>query len=61
MQKTGPNETLETHQLVRNPPDLWHLVRAEGESYLPEVVVHVVVAVQLYDQDQLPEEEREDS
>lgn len=43
-----------THQFVRDPPDLGDLVRAECERYLSEVVIHVVVAVQLYDQDQLP-------
>lgn len=43
-----------THQFVWDPPDLWDFVRAECERYLSEVVIHVVVAVQLYDQDQLP-------
>lgn len=32
------------------------LIRAEGESDLSEVVIHIVVTVQLYDQDQLPGE-----
>lgn len=45
-----------THQFVRDPSDLWDFVRAESESYLSEVVIHVVVVVQLDDQDQLPEE-----
>lgn len=57
----GKAKMLETHQFVRDPSDFWHLVRAERESYLSEVVVHVVVAVQLYDQDQLPEDDRENS
>lgn len=43
-----------TYQFVRDPPDLWDFVRAKCERYLSEVVIHVVVAVQLYDQDQLP-------
>lgn len=43
-----------THQLVRDPSDLRDLVGAERESYLSEVVIHVVVVVQLNDQDQLP-------
>lgn len=43
-----------THQFVRDPSDLRDLVGAERESYLSEVVIHVVVVVQLYDQDQLP-------
>lgn len=43
-----------THQLVRDPPDIGDLVGAESECYLSEVVIHVVVAVQLDDQDQLP-------
>lgn len=51
----------ETHQFVRDPSDFRHLVRAECESYLSEVVIHVIVAVQLYDQDQLPKEDRGNS
>lgn len=43
-----------THQFVRDPSDLRDLVGAERESYLSEVVIHIVVVVQLYDQDQLP-------
>lgn len=45
-----------THQFVRDPSDLRDLVGAERESYLSEVVIHVVVVVQLNDQDQLPVE-----
>lgn len=48
------NKPLHTYQFVRDPSDLWDFVRAESESDLSEVVVHVVMAVQLYDQDQLP-------
>lgn len=50
----NPDSLSYTHQFVRDPPDLWHFVRTECERYLSEVVIHIVVAVQLYDQDQLP-------
>lgn len=43
-----------THQFVRDPSDLRDLVGAQRERNLSEVVIHVVVVVQLYDQDQLP-------
>lgn len=45
---------MQTYQFVRDPPDFWDFVRAECERYLSEVVIHVIVAVQLYDQNQLP-------
>lgn len=43
-----------THQFVGDPPHFWHFVRAKIQCDLSEVVMHIVVAVQLNDHDELP-------
>ncbi len=43
-----------THQFIGDPPHFWHFVRAKIKCDLSEVVIHIIVAVQINDQEELP-------
>lgn len=43
-----------TYQFIGDPPHFRHFVRAKVKCNLSEVVINIIVAVQLNDQDELP-------